>query len=185
MGWNSLKTACVALGISCAAGPAAAACLSPDDLVPDLDARDAIFAFRDVELPESAYLGMIAVSARSNGRSDIHMWPELPNGGVSERHFCGNVSLQPIGETADGFSRQLAIGLERGVDYEAAYPEFFDRIAATGQLVRLPAGRYRVVRFEGKAPLAGARDYAAAARGSEGCDGHIAAGVNTIVFPLC
>lgn len=167
------------------ASPVLANCLAPDDLLPELEPGEAIFAARDVTLPASAYLGLIAISPKQDGRSDIHLWPDLPNGGVAENHFCGNVSLRPIGEAADGFTRQMAVGLAKDVDYAALYPDFFEQMAATGQFVKLPAGRYRVARFAGKAPLPGAPAFDVAARPSQGCDGHVAVGVRTILFPLC
>ena len=46
-------------------------------LLPDLEAGDAIFAARDVELPESAYLGLIAIAAKvrfSVGDSGAISW---------------------------------------------------------------------------------------------------------------
>lgn len=167
------------------ASPVAAECLSPDLLLPGLEPGEAIFAARDVELPETRYLGVVAMRSNEPYEMEVDLWPSPPGARVEERHVCSRVSLRPIGAAADWHRPQFAMALATGVDYAAAYPGVHDRLAALGQLVFAPKGRYRVVRFTGRAPRAGAPEYEAAARGSRGCDGHVVRGERTIVFPLC
>lgn len=164
---------------------ASAECLSPDDLLPDLEPGEAIFAARDVEMPEMRYLGVIAMRSDDPKEETIHLWPTAASRQVVERHVCGVVALSPIGDAVNWHRPQYAVALASGVDYRAEYPAIHDRLAARGQLVRLPAGRYRVVRYRGRPPRPGAPEYDVAARASGGCDGHVARGDRTIVFPLC
>lgn len=173
----------VLAGLVPAAGMAE--CMSPDDLAPDLEPGEAIFAARDLDLPELRYLGVIALQSDDPDEEAVHLWPTRPTRQVADKHLCSHVSLRPIGDATEWHRPQYAVALTSGVDYRAAYPGLHDWLASQGRLVSMPAGRYRVVRFAGRPPQPGAPAYEAAARASAGCDGHVARGARTILFPLC
>ena len=174
-----------AVCIALFASSALAECLSPDEILPDLAAGNDIFVARDVDLPEMAFLGVVALSSNEPDEQGVHLWPKKHGDEVAKRHLCSHVSLRPIGRAMDYYRPQYAVALSTGVDYRDAYPMAHDRLQALGQLVTMPRGRYRVVRFPGRPPRVDDPVYQIAARAAERCSGHIAKGSKTLVFPLC
>lgn len=172
------------------AGGAGAACIGPDTLAlkheAALTASPDGYAMTEVELPAVAYLGVVAYAKAEGEDAILHSWPATPAHGIDRWRMCGNVSIGPATVAAGRRDwRQLAISLQTQVDYAALYPAAHRRLTASGQLMTGDAGRYMLVRFEGKAPVKGAPGYERAREAAGGCDGFVVWGRRAILFPTC